>query len=91
MENKVNIMLKCVSFQRIGWHFQSILLLFFVVVLHTTKHLSTAESILGFKDDKTLPKFERCEIPENEPNSLIQGANTEDTKEKQLFLSEGGW
>ena len=34
------------------------------------------------------PKFEQCEIPENEPGSLKQEINSEYTKDKQLFLSE---
>ena len=82
---------RCITLQPIRLYFQSIVLVFFVSILHTTKHMSNGESISDFQVNTKLPKFEQCEIPENEPGSLKQEINSEYTKEKQLFLSEGGW
>ena len=66
------------------WHFGSTLLLLLVLISNLRNDI-TAESILGLEGTEKSQNFETCERKDDER------LNENTLKDKQLFLSEGGW
>ena len=88
----MNRTLKFVNFQKRASYIQSILLFIILATLNIPNYNAVDFDIHRNGDIKS-PKFEQCKTNENElrEESLNQNTQTTRLKEKQLFLSEGGW
>ena len=75
-----------------SWLIKFIFIIFFIVTVNVTSDIR-AESILGSKDDSEAKEFETCKINENDlvKESVKSEAETKNSNQKRLFLSEGGW
>ena len=75
-----------------SWLIKVIFITFFIVSVNITSDIR-AESLLGSKDDSKAKEFETCKINENDlvEESVKTTTETKNSKQKRLFLSEGGW
>ena len=78
--------------QQMKWHCRSTLLLV-LVLISNIRHDITAETVLGLEAEEESHNFETCQRNDEERllPSKAQKLTEKKLKDKQLFLSEGGW